>query len=357
MNVSYIIKKCRGFGYATSLKDVKMNKIGMDGQVIYIKDPDTRGHPKGSLTFTSVDVEDYETVDRKKPTLFLIEVGVPCKKTVQIDVEMEDSEVDSLVDSVPIDLDISDELKASYRGAVKELRHSLESYLKIKVQETFLIYLEQLYPHVRETRFQRAILRMLVANKRRVDLLINRNPMNYTYAEEDSVRPSGAFSDVKVSDPYFERSKTEMEDSNMNGVMREFSSQAISKFNGFGNQFAQVDNSKKRAALVELSPLRNHSNIHALARTKIVATPKVMRNCAFNRLVKMLSSFDDFAVIFIWPCFRTGFAYSTIPTPALEVDISEGNVILAVAYRYMLIHFYGLHGAVSCTDYHLKYML
>lgn len=374
MNLNYIIKRCKGFGYASTLKDVKLKSIGYKSpQIFYIKDASTHSKPKDSIVIKNLDefLEQISSLssspllssssfDLSKPSIFLVELGVPTTTSRHDDIDVSNEEAESLIDSFDISLDIDSEKKIMYKNALKEIRKTPETYLKAEFNATFLKFLVEFYPRVKETKLQRSILKILVKNQVRVDQLISEHPLNYKEVPMETVRQSTIFQDVKISDSYFEKSKTELEDDNNNGVLREFSSQAITKFNGFGNMFAQVDNSKKRASLDDISVLRNHANIHALARNKIIATPQVLVNCSFSKLMKIFSKFENFAVVFIWPNYGGSggmFTFSESPAKTLEVDVGDGNVILAVVFRYMLIHFFGLHSTISHTDYFQKYLL
>lgn len=365
MNLNYIIKKCKGFGYAAKLSDIKLKQIGFHSpNIVYMRDKETHGKPKGALIvddfddyLSQVNALDPTSEQLTKPTVFLVELGVPTKTISHKDIDVSDIEAEEQIDRFNIDLDIDDEKKTVYKNALKAIRRTPETYLNSEFNATYLKFMVDIFPQIKETKFQRSVLKILVKNQIRVDELLAEHPLNYEDVEVETTRQSSLFADLKVSDPFFEKSKTELEDDNTNGVLREFTAQAITKFNGFGNKFAQVDNSKKGANLEDISVLRNHANIHALARNKIIATPKVLKDCCMSKLMQILSRFQNFAIVFIWPNFHNIFTFADNPSKTLEVDTSEGNVILTVIFRYMLIHFYGLHSTISHTDYHQKYML
>ena len=181
--------------------------------------------------------------------------------------------------------------------------------------------------------------------------------MNYNAIETDTVRLSSVLSDIKVNDPFFEKSKEELEDQNQNGILKAFSSQAIAKFNGFGNTFAQVDNNKKRANLPDINSLRNHSVIHALARNKIVCSPLSDKPLSLQVLMNCMAKFNHFHVIFIYPNYQNVFRYNSVPNKLMEVDPSNGCVILNVIFRYMCLNFFGMHETINHEDLYAKYML
>ena len=368
MNLEYLVKKCQGFGYATKLTDVKLKELGEDcKQIYFLRDVNTHGKPKGTTqTFTNInDFEDYfsksdsSTVDFTQPTLFFVEVGVPTVQTNNIDVDIEDEVINKIIDDfeIPEEIDINDEQKQMYKNCLKDFKRQPDTYMKAEFNPTFLKFLEDIYPEINDTKLQRIILKILIKNNIRVDTILKTHPMNYQTEEVDTVKLSSIFSDIKVNDPFFEKSKETLEDENTNGILKAFSSQAIAKFNGFGNTFAQVDNNKKRANLKEINTLRNHAVIHALARNKIVCSPASEKPLSLQILMDVMSKFERFHVIFIYPNYQNGFRYNSVPNKIMEIDPSNGNVILNVVFRYMCLNFFGMHETINHEDLRAKYML
>lgn len=365
MNLNYIVKRCRGFGWATKLSDIKWKQLSVRSpEIIYIRDSMTGPKPKGSLATNDLDALYEETMAKElddecfeKQTVFLVELGVPTQVDNHIDVAIPEEEIDAVIDSSTVTADIDEKLKETYKLAMKDVFRQPESYLKQDFNATFIQYIKDVYPLINDTKFQRTLLKILVKHSIRVDELIKEHPLNFKIEKTDTIRTSAPFKDVLVSDPYFEKSKNELEDEHTNGVLKEFSSQAIAKFNGFGNKFAQVDNSKKRASIPDINMLRNHNVIHMLARNKIVATPKTSNELSISKLMKLMSRYKNFSVIFIWPNYQNGFRYAETPTKMMEIDSSGGNVILCVFFRAMCIHFFGMHSTISHTDYYQKYLL
>lgn len=377
MNLEYIIKKCQGFGYVKELSQIKMKEIKMKNpQIIYLKDPDTHKNPKNSIVYTDIFKmkEDLETKDKEmfdKPTIFFIEVGVPCQAEQNVDVPIDKDKFYQCVDDFEIDIDIDEEKKKTYKEVLKtfvtesvtddQVTYSVNlSYIDYEFNPTFLHFLSNIYPKIEFTAIQRIILRILVKGGLRIDELLKLNPITYTTSIKDSVRLSSSFSDVKISDPKFDKSKDEIEDENIDSVTKDFMTlQSISRFNGFGNSFAQVDNTKKRANIPTINILRNHEIIHSLARNKIVATPDIYKRKDFSIkiLMEIFSKFTNFSVIFIWPESSCIFTYDTYPSKKLEISDVNGNVILLVLFRFMAIHFFGMHMTVDHEDMYMKYLL
>ena len=365
MNLNYIVKRCRGFGWASKLSDIKWKQLAVQKpSIYYIRDAESGPKPKGSYATNDIDKIFDDIMSRDihdeifdKQTVFLVEIGVPTQVDTHIDVEVDEAEIDSIIEASEVKADIKDELKNTYKLAMKDIYRQPESYLKQEFNATFVQYVKDLYPLIKDTKFQRTLLKILVKNSVRIDELVKSYPLNFKIEKTDTIRTSKPFSDIKVSDPYFEKSKNELEDEHTNGVLKEFSSQAIAKFNGFGNQFAQVDNSKKRASIPDINLLRNHNVIHMLARNKIVATPKTSNELSISKLMKLMARFKCFSVVFIWPNYQNGFRYSEAPTKMMEIDSSNGNVILCVFFRAICIHFFGMHSTISHTDYYQKYLL
>lgn len=365
MNLEYIVKRCQGFGYATSLEEIKMKDLKEPNpKIIYLKDTETTKSPDNvDSVFTDIhDLERYtSTLTHEElvyPTVFFVEVGVPTVCEEKVDVDIPDEELHKTIDEFEIQgLEIDDKDKQTYKNCLKDFKRSEEVYVNAEFNPAFIQFLADIYMKINDTKLQRIILKILIKNDFRVDKLFKEHPLNQTSINVDTIRLSHLFDDIKVNDPYFEKSKEKLEDENTNGVMKSFSAKAIAKFNGFGNTFAQIENNKRRANLKDINILRNHAVIHSLARNRIVAAPESNDKLSIQLLMDCMSKFEHFHVIFIYPNYQYMFRYNTTPSKIMEIDSSNGNVILNVIFRYMCLNFFGMHETINHEDLYAKYML
>ena len=368
MNIEYLIKKCQGFGFASKIKDIRMSTMGISSpNTIFLKDKSTKATPKSSKAYVDLDklweeVKDLKLDDERltTTTLFIVELGVPTRAERNVDVEISKDEIDKVIDDFEIEIELEDEKKLIFKNTLKDFKEHPETNLNFDFNPTFLQFLQDIYPEINDTHLQRIMLKILVKNGIRVDELIRKHPLRHTTKTIDTVRQTDMFADLRISDAKFDKSKNDIEDENIDSVAKDFATfQSISRFHGFGNSFAQVDNTKKRANIPDVNQLRNHAVIHSLARNKIVTTPEIYKkkDYSLSKLERIFSKFQNFHVVFIWPNYEAVFNYDAYPSRKLEIAETEGNVILLVFFRFMAINFFGMHETIDHEDMFVKYLM
>ena len=370
MNLRYEIKRCQGFGYATTVGDCKMKQVtrNRDKQIVYIKDSKNESRIKNAINVGDSSmpfIDYYESIMDKdvhdplfdKETVFLVEVGVKDTTIVKQDVVIDETTLMKIIDEFEINADISDENKEAYKGFTKNLFLKPKQYTNLECTESYLDYLSQLYLKIDGTSMQKTILQLLVFNQKRCDELIRKHPLNYQPVETVITRFASTFSDMKVSDPYFDKNDESFDVEQINGISRNMTVGNIAKFGSFGNSFAQVEHAKKRANIPDINVLRNHANIHILARNRIASVPRTFEELNITKLMKLLSRFNKFHIILIYPNYHQLFVYSDAPNRSMEIDADNGNVIMAVFLRYIIIYFYGMHAIVNQEDKFAKYLM
>lgn len=361
MNLDYIIKRCHGFGYATDFKQIKLKDIGLKSKIILMTDSSSRIKINGADKITDLD-KYLEDLDKNKPTepaTFLVEVGHMTKVMEKVDHCLT---IDQITDAVYgyDDPDVDPEMKTLFKEQAIKLYNESKTAVKTEFTSAFLNYLEHLYPHIDDSVFQRTILKTLVFNSRDSSHLQHDHPIRFDEEEVEKTVFSDMFRDIEVNDPYFDKSLRETEETALKGVMRSLDIKTLSQFNGFGRRFGQIENIKRGANLDEISVFRDHAVIHMLARNRIVATPVPPRGqseFSFDKLMRVFEHFDKFAVVFVYPQFQGSFVFAETPKNMLQVDTSNGNVILAVLFRYMCINFFGMHSIIDAEDMAMKYYI
>ena len=354
MELEYIVKRCQGYGFANSLKNVKISQIttAKDRQLIFLKDQSTKTSIKGSVSFKSI--EDLETYTAslspdalEKDTIFFIEVGVHANEIKKRDHRIELDDTNKLIDDFEIKLDIDEKLKEGFKNALKTINKSPGTYLKQEYTAQFLEYIKDIYPFIQDSILQKSIIKILNFNNIRTDGLLKEHP--YTFDPEETIvtKYSSFIDDLKVNDPFFEDGNDASID---DGIVRKLAEGKISRFNGFGNAFAQVDNAQKRAGINNTIPMRNHEIIDILARNKIVASPETFDELSISKLMRIIGQYKKFHIILVYPNFLGTFIYASEPSKMMEIDGSNGCVILCVFIRYILINFFGMHRTFKNVD-------
>lgn len=366
MNLTYIIKKCQGFGFASSLSDIAFKTLSCKSKLIYLRDKDNHKRPKGAETYNDVkDLEsDLDKYDKSQPTLFLVEVGVKAPDKVKTDVEMTEEALKEAMLKIKTDISVDINMKKQFEEALLSMKETPEPFTKTDLNSTFLKYLQDIYPLINDTKLQLTLIRIFTKHGIRTDGMMKEHPIAHEYKEKEITKLSSIFSDIKIDDPFYDKTKAEIEESNANGILREFSATSITKFSGFGDSFAQVDHNKTRAKISDINVLRNHECIHALARNRIVATPRIYdysknieKRCSIQILMHALSQFKKFQIVFIYPNYQYIYRFADSPSRLIEVDSSDGNVVLSVIFRFMCLNFFGMHKTIDSDDLMTKYMM
>lgn len=354
MELDYIVKRCQGYGIANSLKSIKISQISTDKerQLIFLKDQSTKTSIKGSTSFTTIDDLDKYTSNLspealEKDTVFFIEVGVYANEIKKKDHRIDIEETNKVIDEFEIKLDIDEKLKEGFRNALKMINKSPGTYLKQEYTAQFLEFVKEIYPFIQDSILQKSIIKILNFNSIRTDGLLKEHP--YTFDPEEVVvtKYSSFISDLKINDPFFEDGNdTSIDD----GIVRRLAEGKISRFNGFGNAFAQVDNAQKRAGINNTISMRNHEVIDILARNKIVASPETFEELSISKLMHIIGRYKKFHLILVYPNFLGTFIYASEPSKMMEIDGSNGCVILCVFIRYILINFFGMHRTFKNVD-------
>lgn len=354
MNLDYVIRKCKGFGYYKNFKTVNLKLSDIDDYEKYYihvgEDVD------GYININDLD-KFYEDINKNvyenKKSLFVVELGKRELVVGKKDVEIDKEKIHSIIDEHEIELDITDDIKNKYKECLKQIIETPVNYINVKFNPTFIEYLKQMYMKFDDTKVQKTIIKILTYNGIRTDTLISAHPINFEPVEEKITKQSVLFSDLKINDPYFdENNNDEIEP---NDILRRATTSKISQFNGFGNTFSKVDNSKTCINVQNNIPMRNYEVINMLTRNKIVSEPITMKRLSISTLMKCLSYFNDFKVVFIWPEFQ-GYVFSNTLSNILEIT-APGCVILNVVFRYMCINFFGMYATYNDEDKYNKYLV
>lgn len=356
MNLNYVLCKCKGFGYARSLSDIKMKKIlneNDEARIVYFH----AAAPTSGVdaSFHSLDVSSFEELEAldKQKSVFIVELGFVDKIMEKEDVCLPEAELFRVVDEHEINLDISDEAKGKYKDCLKSMIEKPVNFLKAKYNATFLEFLKQIYPSFEDSRIQKTIISILNFNGERTDTLVSKFPIKFNPIEGETTKQSPLFSDLKINDPYFNKSQST--DTESDEILRRVNAAKISQFNGFGDTFSRIDNSKTTINHQNNIPMRNYEVINMLTRNKIVSEPQTIEPLSLDRLMKTLEKYDEFKIVFIWPEYP-GFAFASVPTNVLEVS-SDGCVILNVVFRYICIYFFGMYSIYNDEDKYNKYLV
>lgn len=317
-----------------------------------MKDENTKVSIRDAISFNEIkDLSSYtsslSSEELEKETIFFIEVGVLTKEIKKKDHRIPTEELNQLIDDFEIKLDIEENLKDGFKNALKTINKSPMTYIKQEYTAQFLEFIKEIYPLIQDSVLQKSIIKILNFNSIRTDTLLKNHPYTFDPEEVTVTKYSSFLSDLKINDPFFEEGNDTTVD---DGIVRKLAEGKISRFNGFGNAFAQVDNAQKRANIQNTIPMRNHEVIDILARNKIVASPETFDELSISKLMKIMSQYKNFHIVLIYPNFLGTFVYASEPSKILEIDGSNGCVILCIFIRYIILHFFGMHKTYRNID-------
>ena len=313
--IEYAVKKCESFGFAPSLEKAKA----------LIEEP--------SELSTVIIIDDEHPIpmhiDDRHKGLFFVTLGKEVDETYEAPTTDES------------DLDVLRSLEPPYA------EHLIEMYKNKKVDSSksysteFCEYLVDLYPRLRDSSFKELIITLLKNERIPVAQLLEQNPIETRTLTRTVVAHTKPFDDIEIITDKSKRgssSKVYREKDDLKAASMGNSTQ----LEAFSKDLFTVVKGKRSSGYNYENRLMNHDVLDLLARNGIVCVPKDLNNSSFEQLMRLFSTFDKFSVIFIHPALLSKAILVESPCEQAlpEYEVCEGE-ILAIAFRYMCVHFFG----------------
>lgn len=322
--IKYAVKKCDSFGFAPDIEKAKELFSDELDEIVYIDDE----HP----------ISDEDTYKNENKVFFVI-LG---KQSVKEEEELKKSDEDLKY--------LENELKND-KNHTEALTTCIELYKNRSLLDDkslkadFCEFLVDLYPKLKDSSFKYKIFNILRdEHVQDIEHLINDYPFEFETIKKDVIVHTKPFEDVKIildkEDNGFSSSIYKNKDDFQKSVLGD-SAYLEAVYRGIFT----IVKGKRSAGFNYENRLMNHDTLDLLARNGILFTPEYMDKGSFGRLMKVFSACKSFSVIFIHPSLLSKPIKVEYPSePALPEYIVKEGEILAIAFRYMCMNFFGYKG-------------
>ena len=376
MSTKYIIKKCNTFGFAVDLNEaVKsfapiINEEYSSKYVLHLTGPDADInrtllqdiHPNVH-TITKlyelkrfIESEEFIKLNNSNTVFKLyVDLGYITKSTAEVPLEYDDSDI---IKEFKPSFELSADTLEEYSEYIIRLRDEPNIFGEGSLTNDYINYIIELYPNLRDCVLKNNIASVLLQNSINPKELEEKYPIEYETVETDTAVNAPIFSDIEV---VFNK-----DEKNVSSKMYRMDPDALKKaisggsvqFDAFtSNKFAIIRN-RKDANIENRNIGQNHDVLDTLAVNGVLFTPTTTKPLSIFSLMKLLSKMRKFDICFIHP-------YSEIKSIRVEFPCEQaipayklnGGEILAVAYRYLIVQFFGYCSIFSDSMLEWRYYI
>lgn len=352
MTTKYSVKKCNTFGFAQSLADSLTLLKQNDNEVIYLHDSNENKTEETKLNddkalnllrskypLTECEtIENLTTPPNKKATI-IVELGYTKNKVVKRPLEFDDSEIiTNFTCEDSIDAITQNEFKHIILNTIND-----ELMLKErKISKEFILYIINLYPHLRDYNLKVQLLNLLEYNNFSTFDLEKEYPFEYKDEIIASIETSTPFSDIEVSVDKNDKNTSTSQYRADKDALKNAALGKATQLDAFSENKFAIIHTKKKAGIENIVRNQNHDVLDNLAVNGVMKAPDTSKPLSIYNLMIKLENFDSFDIIFIHPSYEVRCMSAEYPCEQIipSYRIGEGE-ILAVAFRYIVIHFFG----------------
>ena len=354
MTTSYICKRCKTISYADYCFKKKIrftsDELSSDN-VIFIGDEldDTVDDTQNESNFTPYEwqrtpssISELQYIDSNREPLIVVELGRRKRQTLTLPLSFAGDE-DIITNLNCTRLRIDDEAAAEFKSAILNYFDDNSYLLDKQLSKDFVSFIMHVYVNIRDGNNKLALLKLLAHNNIDTNNIETSHPVKYHEVESIEIANTDPFDDVKIvinksdinasgSSAIYKHSPDDLKKA---AVGNSTQLEAFSK-----NKFTVIHN-KKSANIMNVMK-RNHDVLDSLARNGVVCSPNTTTPLSMAVLMKQLRRFKGFDIVFIHPSYDLKITRSEYPSELIEPAyiVNEGE-ILAVAYRYITVNFFG----------------
>jgi hypothetical protein len=338
MTTSYIVKKCNS---VTFVQDVSLVDIPKSNVLSIMRTP----IPKvKNYTIKELPILPEATI--------IVELGY--KTIIHENVLRDDYTEDH---TIRIDSDLKElefqECMSIFRNLCADYTYLNEKQMSPK----FIDFLSTIYLQVKNSKLKQVILDILSAHNIPTTSLKQQNPLEYDDVEVPAIINCDAFSDIEI----IVNDNTEGFSSGMYKSSQEDLKKASVGKSAYLDAFTKglftVVRGRKTANIENPTLKQNNTVINLLAANGVICTPETSEVLSLDLLMDKLSKMKTFDIIFIHPSLEQKSISFDSPTEFTKPEYKmNGGEIIAIAYRYMLIHFFGMHSIIDDSLLEYQYL-
>lgn len=322
--IKYSVKKCESFGFAPSLEKGKELFPSEIQNLVLIDDDHS--------------IPDVETYKDKECTFFVV-LG---KETTITSSELETSKDD---------LTMLEQMFHEDKEHFEEIRSCIDLYKNRGILDdkslkaSFCDFLIDLYPKLKDSTYKLTIYNLLRDEHiSGIENLKEEYPLKYVDIETTTVVHTKPFDDVRILIDNDDKGLASSIYKNKQDPKKAISGDSI-YLEAVSNGIFTVVRGKRSAGFNYENRLMNHDNLDLIAKNGIVCTPESMDKGSFGKLMKVFSACKSFNVMFIHPSLVSKPICVEYPCDqALPEYVVKSGEILAIAFRYMCVYFFGYKG-------------
>ena len=339
MTTKYSVKKCSSFGFAQSFKDaLTLFKDISNNNVFYLHDSSTvedndaliidkltksinnRKQTNQNNKFYNISAVDDITVPENKTGLLFVELGYMSTRTIKKPVSYDDTHIIE-------ELNISNSTE-EFKNAVMSIISDNAFFDEKKLSSEFISYLIELYPHLRDYCLKKSILNILNFNNVNTIQLEKKYPFEYT-----DIEISIDLNDNNISSSLYKPDKKKKKKAALGKT---------TQLDAFSENKFAIIHTKKSAGIDNKIRNQNHDVLDTLAVNGVMKSPDTKKPLSIYRLMRKLEQFNKFSIVFIHPSYEIKCMLAEYPCEQIipSYKINEGE-ILAIAYRYLVVYFFG----------------
>lgn len=369
--ITYAVKRCSAFGFAPSVEKAI--------QELESSTPDSgdKFSMKRCVYIGSDSVDSFKSVFDKNLVItdevnpasfssckfvdFVIQLGEERKFSHRVPNRSTDdlkylTEKYTSYNESP-DAGVSADIKLESLRALISL-YKDKDYLKEKeMDESFFKYVMEIYGDLKDSAFKLTLLEELKRGGINTYDLEEKHPLEFHDEEYTAVVNTRPFEDIQIvvdgktsgsSGSIYKTSKEDMKQATLGNS---------TQLEAFSKGLFTVIRGRKSAGFNFENRLMNHDVLDMLAQNGVVCTPSGLKNNSFDKLMEVFEKCEHFRVMFVHPSLMSKSILTETPCEQSlpEYEMNEGE-ILAVAFRYMCINFFGYKGVYNREQKEYEYL-
>lgn len=369
MSTRYVIKKCNSFGFAkTADAAIKTFRPNLDEStsreyMIHLtmsgmETDDSNVHVMKSLheLQTFIDSNKYKQLVASETIIKLIvDLGYLTKVMEDVPVEMNESE---LIRAFVPSFELSEDERTEFAEYMIRLRDDPNVFGDGKLSNNYINYIVELYGQLTDYVLKSNIASVLSQNNLNPKDLEEAHPFTYESIEVERPMHTPIFSDIDITLNSDDKNTTnKMYRTDKDAIKKALSGNSATLDAFTANKFVVIHN-RKDAGIESNSVNQNHDVLDTLAVNGVLITPLTDKPLSIFVLMKLLARLDKFDICFVHPYSEINQIRVEYPCEqAIPAYRLNGGEILAIAYRYLITHFFGYCSIFSDSMLEWRYYI
>lgn len=353
MTTEYSVKRCKSFGFAQSMKNaitlftpdeyaksnvyyVHSSKPSMSSILEKLK-------PKELINITDINelvpaVSSAPTTKTSSNNIIFVELGVKSNKTIKQPIEYDD------IDLVKVYCE-NEHISSDFEHAILTIISNPDEAQELKEHKfsnEFLQFIIELYPQLRDYKLKSVLLDLLAFNDYNTFQLEKDNPFDFEEKTIESVVAAPMFDDIEISIDVNDKNTSSSLYKPDKDSLKQAALGKTTQLDAFSENKFAIIHTKKHAGIETKIRNQNHDVLDTLAVNGVMKSPETNKPLSMYQLMIKLEQFKQFSIVFIHPAYEVKAMIAEYPCEQIipSYTVNQGE-LLAVAYRYIVMRFFG----------------